>query len=281
MIAGRVDVAMPTWNSARWLRDALASIHGDRTFPRGRILVVDRASTDGTREIAREFGCEVLTDTVSLGSARQLAFERARTEWVALVDSDVELYDGWFAEVAAFADLPDVGALQPTPVPPWMRRERVLAAYRQKLFPHGAPVRLPAGGRGYTYCTLVRRALLQDVPLADFEAYEDKAISDAVQAKGAAWWVVPVFPTHHVTLRENARKARWNAAGRREQGLFRPGREALSTLGGIKDGLVDSVRFRDGRFLANAVLTGANAWAGYVAPKKFRARHASAREGAP
>lgn len=275
MIDGPIDVAMPTWNSAAWLPRALDALFADRSLPRGRVLVLDRASTDGTQEIARARGCEVLTDTVSLGSARERGFREARTSWVLLLDSDVELYDGWFADVARFGDLADAGALAPQPVPPWMRRPDVLQRYRRKVFPGGGPVRLAPGGRGYTYCTLVRRDLLEGVPLARFEAYEDKAISDAVQARGKAWWIVPVFPTHHVTLAENARKARWNAAGRRDAGLFRPGREALATLGSMKDGLVDAARYRDGRFLAHAVAVGMNAWLGYLRPARYRRRHAA------
>lgn len=273
VIEGPIDVVMPTWNSARWLARSLAAIRADASFPRGRILVVDRASSDGTREIAAAAGAEILTDTVSLGSARERGFAAATTEWVLLLDSDVEVYPGWFADVSAFGELPDAGALQPTPVPPWMRRERVLRAYRGRVFPKGSPERLPSGGRGYTYSTLVRRELVAGLALAKFEAYEDKAISDEVQRRGKAWWIVPVFPTHHVTIAENGRKARWNAAGRRNAGLFRAGREALTTAGSVKDGIVDSVRFGDARFVANAAVVAANAWRGYLRPHKYRRRH--------
>jgi|GEM_PF-5102423 len=63
-----IDVVMPTWNSApmlaRMLEPLLRGLRPDR------IIVVDRSSEDGTRELAQEHGATVLIDVTSLGSAR-------------------------------------------------------------------------------------------------------------------------------------------------------------------------------------------------------------------
>jgi len=58
-------------------------------LPVHRLIVVDRSSRDGTREIARAAGAEVYDDQTGLGRARNLALERAETDPVLFLDSDV------------------------------------------------------------------------------------------------------------------------------------------------------------------------------------------------
>ncbi len=84
-----VDVLVATYESAATLEGALASVR--RTVAVRRLIVVDRASRDATRSIARRFGAEVYDDPVGLGFARNLALRTATTRWVLFLDGDVEV----------------------------------------------------------------------------------------------------------------------------------------------------------------------------------------------
>jgi glycosyltransferase involved in cell wall biosynthesis len=82
-----IDVLVATFNSAPTLEAALAAAR--RLLPVHRLIVVDRASTDGTQEIARRAGAEVYGDEVGLGYARNYALRLATTDPVLFLDSDV------------------------------------------------------------------------------------------------------------------------------------------------------------------------------------------------
>jgi glycosyltransferase involved in cell wall biosynthesis len=84
-----VDVLLATFNSARDLDECLDAAR--RLLPVGKLIVVDRHSTDGTAEIARRCGAEVLFEEVGLGYARTLALSRATSEFVLFLDGDVIL----------------------------------------------------------------------------------------------------------------------------------------------------------------------------------------------
>ena len=58
-------------------------------LPHARLIVVDNASTDGTAEVARGAGAEVIVEPIK-GKARAVltAFEKISAQWVVLVDGD-------------------------------------------------------------------------------------------------------------------------------------------------------------------------------------------------
>jgi glycosyltransferase involved in cell wall biosynthesis len=54
-----------------------------------QIVVVDSGSTDGTLEIARDFGCDVFTEPwKGFGPQKQMAIDRCREPWVLVLDAD-------------------------------------------------------------------------------------------------------------------------------------------------------------------------------------------------
>lgn len=86
------SIAMITLNSAKTLRRALESV---REFD--DIVIFDGNSTDGTPEIAREFGARVFSQSPSgppnyrlsdFGAEKQKAVDAARGPWVFILDSD-------------------------------------------------------------------------------------------------------------------------------------------------------------------------------------------------
>lgn len=92
------DIFVCTYNSASTLEPSLASVR--RALPHCRLVVIDHMSSDSTVEIAEHYGAEIHYESVSLGHARQLAFEMVRTDNFAFVDSDVEITEPRFFDRA-------------------------------------------------------------------------------------------------------------------------------------------------------------------------------------
>jgi glycosyltransferase involved in cell wall biosynthesis len=94
-----IDVIVRTKNSEELLKRCLQSIINE--IPVRQIIIVDGGSTDRTLEIASNFNnVSIYTKPeLNLGQATKFAFEMAKTEWVAIIDSDVLLRKGWFEQM--------------------------------------------------------------------------------------------------------------------------------------------------------------------------------------
>lgn len=92
-----VSVIINCLNSANHLKDTLDSVFS-QTFQDWEIILWDNASTDNTGEIAKSYGEKVKyfrsETTTHLGPARNCAFNEARGEYLAILDSD----DIWHEE---------------------------------------------------------------------------------------------------------------------------------------------------------------------------------------
>jgi glycosyltransferase involved in cell wall biosynthesis len=91
-----VTAIVPAFNSGRTLSRAIDSVLSQRVAP-ARVVVVDDASTDDTREVAAAIAAkarsvEVLKSPVNggAGRARQLGIDLASSEYVAFLDADDE-----------------------------------------------------------------------------------------------------------------------------------------------------------------------------------------------
>lgn len=107
-----VTIVMPAYNAAHFLPltipAALAALEG------GRLIVVDPASTDGTGELARQLGAEVITLAQRAGPAhaRNVGVEQVRTELVLFIDSDCVAHPDVVQRLrAAFAEHRDLVSL--------------------------------------------------------------------------------------------------------------------------------------------------------------------------
>jgi glycosyltransferase involved in cell wall biosynthesis len=92
-----VSVVMPVYNGAQWLPAALESVLG-QTLSDIEVLVVDDASTDESARLAEGYAArdprvKVLRQPSNRGpaAARNVALDRARGTWVAIVDADDEI----------------------------------------------------------------------------------------------------------------------------------------------------------------------------------------------
>ena len=92
-----VDVVMLTLDADNFLRRCLCSLY--REVPVKRLLVCDGGSKDDTKAIFHgfprvQFFCR--PDIRTMGKAYEFLFSKVETEWCVIIDSDLELSEGWF-----------------------------------------------------------------------------------------------------------------------------------------------------------------------------------------
>lgn len=93
-----VSVAIPAYNQADYLREAISSVLA-QTYTEVEIIVVDDGSTDHTRDVCGEFNGRLRyiyqeNDGTCGGTSRTRAIRECRGEFVALLDHD----DRWLPE---------------------------------------------------------------------------------------------------------------------------------------------------------------------------------------
>ncbi len=98
-----VSVIVPTKNSAPTLRACLQSI-ADQTYDRIELIVVDNHSTDDTLDIAKQFTKNVYTKGPERSAQRNFAATQASGDYIAFIDSDMELLPDVIAECVACVD---------------------------------------------------------------------------------------------------------------------------------------------------------------------------------
>jgi glycosyltransferase involved in cell wall biosynthesis len=87
----KVSVIIPVYNRPDALKRAVRSVL-HQTHPPEEIIIVDDGSTDITRESIRDFGSRItalsLPKNAGVSRARNRGIQHAKTEWIALLDSD-------------------------------------------------------------------------------------------------------------------------------------------------------------------------------------------------
>ena len=90
---GEITVIVPAYNEIESIADTLDSL-GQQDLPPNRIIVVDDCSTDGTGELARSLGVEVVrtpTNTGSKAGAQTYGLSFVDTEFIIALDADTIL----------------------------------------------------------------------------------------------------------------------------------------------------------------------------------------------
>lgn len=90
MSNGLVSVIVPTKNSASTIEICLRSIK-EQTYSDIEIIVVDNYSMDETAEIARKYGAMVLLRDSERSEARNYGAGTSKGNYLAIIDSDMEL----------------------------------------------------------------------------------------------------------------------------------------------------------------------------------------------
>jgi hypothetical protein len=211
----RVTVVIPTWNGRELLDGALSSLEAQR-FRDFAVVVVDNGSTDGTAAWLAEHRPAVevvaLPENRGFAGAVNAGIGRARGEYVALLNNDMEPAPDWLGELVAALDAaPNAGSAASKLR--MMREPGVLdgagdlvtwygATWRRG---HGEPDRgqYDAPGEIAGPCAgaaLYRRAALEEVGSFDerFFAYLEDA-DWALRAQLAGWrclWVPSAVALH-------------------------------------------------------------------------------------
>lgn len=98
MVDGLVSIIMPSWNTGKFIAEAIQSVV-DQTYKNWELLIVDDCSTDNTDRIVASFydkRIRYLKNKKNRGAAltRNKALYEAQGEWIAFLDSD----DLWLPE---------------------------------------------------------------------------------------------------------------------------------------------------------------------------------------
>ena len=88
----QIATIIPTFNRKHTLQRAIDSVY-DQKYISNEIIIVDDGSTDGTDEWIKKKYPQIIFLSQSnsgVSSARNLGIKAARSEWIALLDSDDE-----------------------------------------------------------------------------------------------------------------------------------------------------------------------------------------------
>lgn len=172
----KLSVIILNWNGEKLLREFLPSVVSNTQGDEVEVIVADNGSSDGSLEVlAKDFpDVRVIAFAENYGFAEgyNRVISQIDTEFVTLLNSDVETPEGWWQPVLKFMEgNPDVGVCQP----------KILSYKDKSMFEYAGA----AGGLldrlGYPYC----RGRLFD-RIAKDEGQFDSGPADVAWASGAA-----------------------------------------------------------------------------------------------
>lgn len=107
-----LSVIIPTFNSAKYLSEALQSVFS-QTFEDFEVIVVDDGSTDNTADIVKEYGNSlryIRQKNQGPSAARNLGIRRAEGKYIAFLDADDWWNQNHLTELLECCELtPDAG----------------------------------------------------------------------------------------------------------------------------------------------------------------------------
>lgn len=171
-----LSVIILNWNGEKLLRQFLPSVVKNTVGDMVEVIVADNGSTDASLEVLRtEFpSVRVMKFDRNYGFAAgyNKAIAAVESEFVVLLNSDVETPEGWWRPLLRFMrEKPDVGACQPK-----------IKSYRDKeMFEYAGAAGGLLDSLGYPFC----RGRLFDKIEKDEGQYDD-APADIAWASGAA-----------------------------------------------------------------------------------------------
>ncbi|MEI6491529.1 MAG: glycosyltransferase family 2 protein, partial [Verrucomicrobiota bacterium] len=163
-----ISVIIPSFNAAKWLPAAVASVRA-QIRPADEIVIVDDGSTDGTRELCQTFGERVryvARENGGLAAARNTGVAATSGEWLLFLDADDVLVPDALASLSRSAERSDAGVVYGFVL------QRRAVATETRL--HGLPYAVgdpPAPAKAHFWWTpiptagaaLIRRSLNEEV----------------------------------------------------------------------------------------------------------------------
>jgi len=229
----RITVAVPTYNRAELLRQALAGITR-QDFPAARyeVLVIDNNSRDHTREVIAAFAGatpaprHVLETKQGLDHARNRALAEARGEIIVFADDDILVESDWLRQLTAplLADWAHkIGAVGgevvpvfPEGLPPWVAEWHAPLAFRSDagpLLPHQSPMGANLAFPRRVFDRVSTFAIALDRSGRNYFSGGDTEMLRRVRAAGLEVWFAPAarvrhqMPAARTTFRYAARHA--------------------------------------------------------------------------
>jgi len=198
----RLDVLIMTWNSMPEIRHCLDSLK--KAFPNDVVhqtIVVDKNSTDGTVDVAREYGCKVVTDDGTLGSARMTGLHASNQKWICWVDSDIVLPEDWFIDMRSslythfMVNSKSIGWIFGRTIDDFepLRSEKL---YKMQLELGSGFRILKSDDRPYTHNSICLREPLLKADIKHLNSWEDYVLGQAMMEAGYCILEFPVACTH-------------------------------------------------------------------------------------
>ncbi|WP_347403663.1 glycosyltransferase [Solwaraspora sp. WMMD792] len=195
-----VSVVIPAYNSERTLHACLSAVYG-QTHPPVEVIVIDDASTDRTREIARRFPVRLLQTPVNSGpaAARNRGIKASTGDVIFFVDADCAPTPTAVATaLRIMADEPDIDCVHGVYLTEPLYDDGPVEAYRL-LHAHYWRVRNTGRVRTaiFALCA-VRRSVFDDVGFFDerLRASEDVELSDRMADRHGIWLSADVTCRH-------------------------------------------------------------------------------------
>lgn len=91
-VAGLVSVIMPSFNTEKYIKDAINSVLG-QTYKNIELIIVDDCSTDNSVDVIKKYDdpkIKLIVNKCNKGAAfsRNIALIESKGEWIAFLDSD-------------------------------------------------------------------------------------------------------------------------------------------------------------------------------------------------
>lgn len=171
----RVAVVILNWNGEKLLREFLPSVIRNTNREIGRVVVADNYSTDASLAVMRDEFPDVdvirLDKNYGFAGGYNRVVEQVAEEYVVLLNSDVEVAEGWLEPLVGLLDKePEVAALQPK-----------IKAYKEKnKFEYAGACGGFIDRFGFPFC----RGRIMDMTEADEGQYDN--ITEVFWCSGAA-----------------------------------------------------------------------------------------------
>ncbi len=161
----KVAVIILNWNGEKLLREFLPSVLRNTNKALGRVIVVDNHSTDSSLEVLqKEFPtteCIVFDQNYGFAGGYNAAIKQIETEYVVLLNSDVEVAPGWLEPLVKQLDEnSEVVAVQP----------KILSWKQKDCFEYAGACGGYIDRYGFPFC----RGRLLSVTEKDKGQYEDE-----------------------------------------------------------------------------------------------------------
>ncbi|MCP5244695.1 MAG: glycosyltransferase [Burkholderiales bacterium] len=123
-----LSVIIPAFNEERLIMHCLKSVSESADSVRStgfsyEIIVVDNNSTDQTAELARQFGAQVVFESINqIGRARNAGAAAAKGDWLLFVDADSLLNPGMITDILKLIEsgkYVGCGSVMLMPSSPW------------------------------------------------------------------------------------------------------------------------------------------------------------------